>query len=345
MLWFVAMTLLFGGTDALAGRRSAPAAAEATEAGLDARLTTYAYPHAVAVLPLRLQQQDLELAYMDVVPDEPNGGTVLLLHGKNFSGAYWEPTIRVLTAAGYRVVVPDQIGFGKSSKPPHFQYSFHALADATRTLLDHLKVEEVTVVGHSMGGMLATRFSLLYPERVRGLALLNPIGLEDWQEKVPYQSVDHWYAAELKKTPAGIRAYMQASYFDGVWKPAYDPLVEILAGWTLGPDHARIAWSSALTYDMIFTQPVVHDFPRLTVPTLLVVGERDRTALGKGLVAPEVAATMGDYRALGEAVASAIPDCELVLLPGIGHIPQLEAPEQTHAALLGFVASSAPRHR
>lgn len=339
MVWLFALTLFLGGSDALAGPRSAPAEVKA-EVGLDARLSTYAYPHEVHVLALRLQQQDLELAYMDVSPKEPNGQTVVLLHGKNFSGAYWEPTVQVLVDAGYRVVVPDQIGFGKSSKPEHFQYSFHALAQSTRSLLDHLEVEQVSVVGHSMGGMLATRFALLYPERVGGLVLLNPIGLEDWQEKVPYQPIDHWYAAELKKTPEGIRAYMKASYFDGVWKPAYDPLVEILAGWTQGPDHERIAWTSALTYDMIFTQPVVHDFPRLAVPTLLVVGERDRTALGKGLVAPDVAATMGDYPALGRAAGAAIPRCELLLLPGIGHIPQFEASEPTHAALLGFLAAS-----
>lgn len=166
----------------------------ADELALDARLGQYEYPFPVQVLAIDAQRQSLDMAYMDVAPKQSNGQTVLLLHGKNFSGAYWERTITELLADGYRVVVPDQIGFGKSSKPDHLQYSFQMLADQTRRLLDSLKVDDVTVVGHSMGGMLATRFALMFPERTRSLVLVNPIGLEDWQHKqVPWQSVEAWY--------------------------------------------------------------------------------------------------------------------------------------------------------
>ena len=150
-LWLVLAGLL------LAGRLVA------APLSLDVRLTGFSYPSPVQTLSLNDQQQDLEMAYMDVAPKQGNGKTVLLLHGKNFSGAYWERTIIELLADGYRVVVPDQIGFGKSSKPAHFQYSFQTLADHTRRLLDTLKVDRVTVVGHSMGGMLATRFALMFP--------------------------------------------------------------------------------------------------------------------------------------------------------------------------------------
>src|SRR5690606_26427746 len=159
------------------------------------------------------QGQQLELVYMDVKPDaDLHPDAVLLLHGKNFSGAYWADTIRALAAAGHRVIVPDQIGFGKSSKPQHFQYSFQALATHTLALLDALGVEQVKVVGHSMGGMLAVRLALMAPERVTRLALVNPIGLEDWKaEGVPYTPIDAGYADELAKTPDAIRAYMRQS--------------------------------------------------------------------------------------------------------------------------------------
>lgn len=315
-----------------------PSRSEPSGERFDARLTGYEYPHAVSMLEVEAQRQALEMAYMDVAPASPNGEAVLLLHGKNFSGAYWEGTIDALTAEGYRVVVPDQIGFGKSSKPAHFQFSFAALATHTRDLLDHLGVDEVTVVGHSMGGMLATRFTLLCPERTSRLVLVNPIGLEDWSEKVPYTPVDRWYAQELEKTPEGVRAYMKESYFDGTWKPAYDALAELQAEWTKSADHDRIAWVSALTYDMIFTQPVVHEFDRVPVPTLLIIGTRDRTALGKNLVSDEVRATMGLYDELGERARDAIPDARLVELPGIGHIPQYEATGRYLEILIGFLA-------
>lgn len=304
----------------------------------DARLSGYDYPYPVGTYAFTAQGQALEMAYMDVRPTgEANGETVLLLHGKNFSGAYWQPTIEALVERGYRVIAPDQIGFGKSSKPRHFQFTFHALATHTAGLLDELGVDRVTVVGHSMGGMLATRFVLLFPARSTRLVLVNPIGLEDWQRKVPYSPIDEWYARELQQTPEGVRAYMQASYFDGQWKPEYDVLAELQMGWSEGPDKELLAWVSALTYDMIFTQPVLYDFERLRLPTLLIIGDRDRTALGASLVAPEVAATMGLYDELGRRAQEAIPGSELVLLEGVGHIPQFEAWERYLEALTGFL--------
>jgi pimeloyl-ACP methyl ester carboxylesterase len=69
------------------------------------------------------------MTFMDVAPDKPNGRTVVLLHGKNFCAATWEATIKTLVDVGYRVIAPDQIGFCKSTKPEHYQYSFQQLAD------------------------------------------------------------------------------------------------------------------------------------------------------------------------------------------------------------------------
>ena len=83
-----------------------------------------AYPYPVQFLDLVIEGQALRMAYMDVAPtDASNGKTAVLLHGKSFSGNYWGDTIRRLADDGYRVVIPDQIGFGKSSKP-NIRYSF-----------------------------------------------------------------------------------------------------------------------------------------------------------------------------------------------------------------------------
>lgn len=305
--------------------------------GYDARLRYFPYPFAVDVLSVTMQGHSQELVYMDRQPAGEARGTVLLLHGKNFSGAYWERTMHALLEAGYRVIAPDQIGFGKSSKPTEVQYSFHEMARHTLALLDALEVGPVTVVGHSMGGMLATRLALTAPERVQGLVLMNPIGLEDWQRVVPYQSIDAIEAAERAKEPDDVRAYMRASYFDGQWDESYEPLAAIQVGWLRGPDAARIARVSALTYDMIFTQPVVHEFPDIAVPTLLVIGQRDRTAIGRDRVGEDVAASLGDYPTLGRRAAEAIPGAELVELEGVGHVPQFEAFEPTMEALLRFL--------
>jgi len=124
---------------------------------LDIELSNYSYPYPVSELILNSQNQELKMAYMDVQPANYNGKNIVLLHGKNFNGAYWKTTIDALTKEGFRVVVPDQIGFGKSSKPLHYQYTFQQLALNTKVLLDTLKISQTTILGHSMGGMLATR--------------------------------------------------------------------------------------------------------------------------------------------------------------------------------------------
>jgi pimeloyl-ACP methyl ester carboxylesterase len=277
------------------------------------------------------------MAYMDVPAAQPNGQTVVLLHGKNFTASYWEPTIRFLSARGFRVIAPDQIGFGKSSKPAGYQYSFQQLASNTSALLDAAGVTQVSVVGHSMGGMLATRFALMYPARVGRLVLVNPIGLEDWKTVVPYRAIDQWYEQEKKATVDSVREYQRTSYYGGTWKPEYERLIEIAAGVTKHPDYPKVAWASALTYDMVFTQPVVYEFPRLTVPTLLVIGQRDRTALGRAWAPKDVAATLGDYPVLGKRAAAAIPGARLVEIPGVGHLPQVEAFEAYSEALVRFL--------
>src|SRR6266478_2147014 len=117
------------------------------------------YPYPVHHLDLTIEGQPLRMAYMDVAPAAaPNDKTVVLLHGKSFSGDYWAHTIATLTGQGYRVVVPDQIGFGKSSKPD-IRYHFDLLARNTKALLDSLGVTRAAIVGHSFGGMLSVYFA------------------------------------------------------------------------------------------------------------------------------------------------------------------------------------------
>lgn len=304
---------------------------------LDINLTNYEYPYPVHFITLNIQQQQLKMEYMDIKPDNYNGKNVLLLHGKNFNGAYWKTTIDALTKKGFRVIVPDQIGFGKSDKPDHFQYTFQQLAQNTKQILDALGIHKTTVLGHSMGGMIATRFALMYPEATEKLILENPIGLEDWKLKVPYQTVDWWYKNELKQSYDGIKKYQLDSYYDGKWKPEYDQWVNLLAGWTLNSDFERIAWNSALTYDMIFTQPVVYEFQNIKAPTLLIIGTRDRTALGKPLVSEAVRNTMGLYANLGKETQKKIPNAKLVEIPNIGHMPHIESFEEFITPLTAFL--------
>ena len=304
---------------------------------LDINLENYQYPFPVKFLPLTIQKEKLKMAYMDVQPQNAIGKTIVLLHGKNFNGAYWEQTARALTQSGFRVIIPDQIGFGKSSKPDHFQYSFHQLAANTKQILDTLKISKAIILGHSMGGMVATRFALMYPEIVEKLILENPIGLEDYKLKVPYQSVDKWYQSELKSNFESIKKYQLISYYDGKWKDQYTRWVNLSAGWTLNKDYPKVAWNNALTYDLIMTQPVVYELQNIKAPTLLIVGQRDRSAVGKNYASQEDQKTLGNYPELGKKTHNLIKSSELVELDNIGHLPHIEDFERFIKPLLNFI--------
>ena len=304
---------------------------------LDINLEDYQYPFPVKFLPLTIQKEKLKMAYMDVQPQNAIGKTIVLLHGKNFNGAYWEQTARALTQSGFRVIIPDQIGFGKSSKPDHFQYSFHQLAANTKQILDTLKISKAIILGHSMGGMVATRFALMYPEIVEKLILENPIGLEDYKLKVPYQSVDKWYQSELKSNFESIKKYQLTSYYDGKWKDQYTRWVNLSAGWTLNKDYPKVAWNNALTYDLIMTQPVVYELQNIKAPTLLIIGQRDRSAVGKNYASQEDQKTLGNYPELGKKTHNLIKSSELVELDNIGHLPHIEDFERFIKPLLNFI--------
>jgi pimeloyl-ACP methyl ester carboxylesterase len=302
---------------------------------LSISLESYPYPNPVSFLDLHQEGQDLRLAYMDVGPSgQGNGKTVVLLHGKNFPASYWRDTISFLTKHGYRVVAPDQIGFGKSSKAD-LHYSFNQLADNTKKLLDHLGIEQAVIVGHSMGGMLATRFALMYPGATTRLVLVDPIGLEDYRLFVPWIPLSQAYDNELKATPESLNKFYK-NYFVN-YQPEYGEFAEIAARQRLSGDYPLLALVSALTYQMIYEQPVLYEFPQVKARTLVIVGQGDRTVVGKARVPKELLPKVGQYPELGKKTAQAIPGAKLVEIPQAGHLPMFEAKELFQQTLLGFL--------
>ena len=302
-------------------------------------LQGFAYPYPIHDFALESQGEKLTMRFLDVAPAKANGATVLLLHGKNFCAATWERQIRDLTRAGYRVIAPDQIGFCKSSKPTDYQFSFQQLAHNTHALLHSLGVEHAIIVGHSTGGMLAARYGLMYPAETQGLALVNPIGLEDWQALgVPTPTIDQWRQREAALTADNIRAYERSTYYVGHWSPAYERWVDMLAGLAQGPGHDAFAAVTARIDDMIFTQPVVYELPLIKVSTLLMIGMKDTTAIGKDFAPPDVRARLGHYAELAVRTQAAIPGSTLVQFPDSGHAPQIQEPDRFDAALLAGLA-------
>jgi pimeloyl-ACP methyl ester carboxylesterase len=303
-------------------------------------LQRFDYPYPVAHFDFPSQRQKLRMAYLDVAPKKANGRTAVLMHGKNFCAATWRTTIDTLSAEGFRVIAPDQIGFCKSTKPERYQYSFQQLALNTHALLASLGIKNATLIAHSTGGMIAIRYALMYPKETEQLVLVDPIGLEDWKAKgVPAISVDDWYARELKTNADSIRRYEQGTYYAGHWSEDYEIWVQMLAGLNRGPGKERVAWNSALLYDMIFTQPVFYEFEDIAVPTLLIIGDKDNTAIGKDFAPQDIRATLGDYPQLAKRAAMRIRGAKLVEFPELGHAPQIQDPAAFHKVLLDGLAA------
>ncbi|MDI4236551.1 alpha/beta hydrolase [Bradyrhizobium sp. Arg237L] len=329
---------LFGLALTIAVSLSSPTSAADDGPAYGPELQGFEYPFPVERYRFSSQGQELEMAYLDVKPSNPNGRTVVLLHGKNFCAATWEGSIKALTAAGYRVIAPDQIGFCKSSKPERYQFTFQQLAGNTRALLASLGIERSVMMGHSTGGMLAMRYALMYPAAVDQLVLVDPIGLEDWAAKgVPWLSLDGWNEREKRVTADTIRAYERATYYANTWDASYEPWVQMLAGLYRGPGRETVASSSARLYDMIATQPVFYEFERITTPVLLLIGDKDTTAIGKDLAPPDVRPKLGNYPVLGKEAAKRFPHAQLIEFPDLGHAPQIQAPARFHDAVLGWL--------
>lgn len=310
---------------------------------LGADLERFAYPAPVAWFETSSQGRPVRMAYFDVRPTSPaNGTTVVLLHGKNFCAATWFDTARSLAADGYRVIAPDQLGFCKSTKSTGYQYSFHGLAELTRGLLDQARVGRVVLIGHSTGGILAARFALLHPERVLRLVLVNPLGLNDTlAEGVPYTDLGTLRAEEAKTDAASIKAYQLRNYYHGAWRPEYDRWVAMLAGQYAGPDGNIVRDAQARLSDMIQTQPVAAELPRLAVPVTLIIGQRDLTAFRANTAPPELRDRVRTVPQAAEDAVKLIPGARLVRLGDLGHAPQVEAPAEFHSSLRTALRSTA----
>lgn len=293
------------------------------------------YPYPVHYFDLTVQGQALRMAYMDVAPTgASNGKAVVLLHGKGFSGAYWAGVIRLLSAQGYRVVAPDQLGFGKSGKPA-LRYHFDLLARNTKALLDRLGIAKAAIVGHSFGGMLAVYFARDYPRTTAVLVLENPIGLEDYRAAIKPIPLATLFATEMQQTPQTYRAFMRA-FFLG-WPAEAEHSVEIFSRVLKSPEYPRWAMASALIYQMIFDEPIRQEYKYLQMPVLLIIGQNDHSVFFRRYAPPEATKGLGHWAELGREAVRDLPDGRLAEIAGSGHIPHIEQPAAFDTALTAFL--------
>jgi pimeloyl-ACP methyl ester carboxylesterase len=252
------------------------------------------------------------------------GPPVLLLHGLAATKVSYLPLLPAL-AERYRVIVPDLPGHGESSKP-RGRYTPIFFSKVIGALMDEMGVEKAAVIGNSMGGRIALEVADVYPERVTSLILLDPAAAG-----VPFPL----YARLLGLLPTGVGAvpvpWRKRIVVTAIRQMFADPDRLPRAGYLAAADEfiriyrkgrARVALLSAMR-GLIADEPEAfwRRAGRVDVPTLIVWGREDRLVPVR----------------LGRRLANTIRDSQLVVLPGVGHVPQFELPEETRRLVLGFL--------
>jgi pimeloyl-ACP methyl ester carboxylesterase len=309
----------------------------------------YRYPHPVKFLDvvhdaqavwIDRQASDWErrarLAYMDVSPEQGQlRGVVLLLHGKNFFGAYWEGAIATLRDRGFRVIVPDLVGWGKSTKPSILTAA--SLVAHLRSLIDFLKVDSPALVGHSTGGLVAMHMARALPQRVHALILENPMGLEDYRNGLTRQlRQQDWADDERSMSADETRKYM-AHYFVRKDPGLIEPFVAVRNAVARSPEFERWVQSSAAAYDMLVHEPAVDFVAGLPTRTLFICGLSDRTYVGAKYTAPERRTAKGNIAEMAKGFAERMANARFVGVPDTGHVPHLETPAAFTSAALEFL--------
>lgn len=268
------------------------------------------------------------------VLDAGDGPPLVLLHGSGVAAWFFLPLLQQLTS--FRVIVPDRPAQGLSDPIDVPRTAYHeTLVGWLDRLLDALELESVALLGHSAGGVLALRYALAQPSRIKRLVLIGPPGLPKTSCPLPYRLMATPGVSELviRLAPPSPNSMLRFAKFMGEQETLakHPPLVDMfvaaakdeLAAWGTTAEVRDLVSPLALLSRHGFrrrSRVWPDELKRLTVPTLLAWGQHE---------------PLGDL-AVARAAASLMPHGHLEVLPG-GHAPWLGHPAETATAISNFV--------
>ncbi len=266
--------------------------------------------------------EGLRVHYRD--EGNPDGVPIIFLHGTSASLHTFEPLVDALGET-YRIITYTQPGHGLTGPHPRDDYSFAGMAEALALVTEELGLRHFVLGGNSMGGWVSWRYALTNPERVDALILIDAAGmpLRDGEEEPPLNIgfrlltnpvgryiVQNYTPRELVKESAletvSVKSVMDAAAIDRYWELLRLPGNRRAAvlGWVADPE---LHFADRLG--------------KITAPTLVIWGAEDQ------LIFPSAAQTFDER----------LPNADVIVYNGVGHIPMEEAPERTARDIDAFL--------
>jgi pimeloyl-ACP methyl ester carboxylesterase len=282
-------------------------------------------------LPIRYLETaaGVRLAYTEVGQDFP----LLFLHGLGSYLPAWSKNLPFLSQH-YRCLAFDLPGYGKSSKKgftPGMSYYAKVVAE----FLDCLGLDNCYLAGHSMGGQVAMRTTLLYPRRIQKLALLAPAGFETFSPPEAKQLEGLFLVDKLIKAPLTTVAQNLNANFHRFPKDA-EALLEDRLNYTRCSDYPLFCQTLSSCVSAMLQEPVWELLPQLQLPVLVLFGRQDRY-IPSPLLHPQLS-----LESLVLAAAARIPHAHVELIGDCGHFIQWEQAEQVNKLLLNFYQAPSP---
>lgn len=247
--------------------------------------------------------------------DRGEGPAIILIHGFPLCRAMWQEQAEPLTAAGYRVITPDLRGFGESEVTKG-GYGMNQLADDVAALMDHLGIGQAVVGGMSMGGYVLHALLDRHPEKLTAAIFIVTRSVADIAEAKGKRTALAGQV-EAGKTEAPAETFEPILFTDKTINER-DDLVREVRGWML--DTAPVALTGALA-GMRDRKDYLAELPHFKLPALVIGAELD------SCIPPDNA----------RATAEGLPNARLAIIPGAGHMANMEEPTAFNAALLGFL--------
>lgn len=235
------------------------------------------------------------------------GPVILILHGWGGSSDSWIRVLKLVAMAGFKVIVPDFPGFGKSITPPE-PWGIEDYTNLISKFTKDLGLENIFLLGHSFGGRITVKFSTTYPEKIKKIILCDSAGIRP--------------KSDLK----AMIIFLMAKIGNTIFSPG--PLVR-MKDWARNifyvflrhKDYVKAEGTMRETIKKVFEQDLLPELPKIKIKTLIVWGAEDK---------------MVPLR-YGRVFKEKIENSEMEILPKVGHSPHLECPEKLAGIIINFL--------